>query len=231
MQDSRDKKQIMSYLAEGGRARKQADSTFLVMNNGHIVRQSETDEPPQIVTFESYAIDLNRFEPKSDGGGFKPRERYSAILPIPSGRSLLPHQPGQFRAEFHERFSNPLYPLAFVMIAVAFAGQARSTRQNRSWRSSRVPAGGRYPARRPCRQQPRGDPRIGRAAALSAADRGHRYWRGHGPAQCPPRGAPAYLTGCDARGRGSRHSSGAAAMACRSAAHTAESGMTPRCAR
>ncbi len=54
------------------------------MTNGHIVRQSETDEPPQIVTFESYAIDLNRFEPKSDGGGFKPRERFSAIMPIPS---------------------------------------------------------------------------------------------------------------------------------------------------
>jgi lipopolysaccharide export system permease protein len=132
MQDSRDKKQLMSYLAERGALVKQADSTFLVMTNGHIVRQSDTGEPPQIVTFESYAIDLNRFEPKSDGGGLKPRERYFSELAYPDAKDpYYRHQPGQFRAEFHERLSNPLYPIAFVMIAVAFAGQARSTRQRR----------------------------------------------------------------------------------------------------
>ena len=31
----------------------------------------------------------------------------------------------------HERFSNPLYPLAFALIALAAVGQAHSTRQNR----------------------------------------------------------------------------------------------------
>ena len=41
------------------------------------------------------------------------------------------NQAGHIRSELHERFSSPLYPLAFVLIAVAFAGQARSTRQNR----------------------------------------------------------------------------------------------------
>ena len=39
--------------------------------------------------------------------------------------------PGKFRAELHERFSNPLYPLAFALIALAAVGQAHSTRQNR----------------------------------------------------------------------------------------------------
>ena len=38
---------------------------------------------------------------------------------------------GQFRAELHERFSNPLYPVAFAMIALALVGQAQSTRQSR----------------------------------------------------------------------------------------------------
>jgi lipopolysaccharide export system permease protein len=31
----------------------------------------------------------------------------------------------------HERFSNPLYPIAFALIALAAVGQAHSTRQNR----------------------------------------------------------------------------------------------------
>ncbi len=132
MQDARDKKQIMSYLAERGVLVKQDDSTFLVMTNGHIVRQPDAKEPPQIVTFDSYAIDLNRFEAKGDGVGFKPRERYFSELAYPEPKDpYFRHQPGQFRAELHERLANPLYPLAFVMIALAFVGQARSTRQNR----------------------------------------------------------------------------------------------------
>ena len=31
----------------------------------------------------------------------------------------------------HERFSSPLYPFAFVLVAVAFVGQSQTTRQNR----------------------------------------------------------------------------------------------------
>ncbi|MCL4768420.1 MAG: LPS export ABC transporter permease LptF [Hyphomicrobiaceae bacterium] len=132
MQDARDEKQIMSYLAERGVIVKQGDATLLVMTGGHIVRQPDTGEPPQVVTFESYAIDLNRFEPRGERDGLKPRERYFGELAFPEPDDpYLRHQPGQFRAEFHERLANPLYPLAFVMIAVAFAGQARSTRQNR----------------------------------------------------------------------------------------------------
>jgi lipopolysaccharide export system permease protein len=44
---------------------------------------------------------------------------------------MYKRQRGQFRSELHERFSSPLYPLVFVLIAVASVGQARSTRQNR----------------------------------------------------------------------------------------------------
>lgn len=132
MQDSRDKEQTMSYLADRGVLMKQESSTFLVMSDGHIVRQQDGGDPPQIVTFESYAIDLDRFGPKMDGVVYKPRERYFSELAWPDADDpYVQHRPGQLRAEFHERLSNPLYPFAFVMIAVAFVGQARSTRQNR----------------------------------------------------------------------------------------------------
>lgn len=132
MQDARDNKQTMAYLADRGVLVKQENSTFLVMSDGHIVRQPEKNEPPQIVTFESYAIDLARFEPKENGLVYKPRERYFSELAWPDPDDpYLRHRPGQLRAEFHERLSSPLYPLAFVMLAVAFVGQARSTRQNR----------------------------------------------------------------------------------------------------
>jgi lipopolysaccharide export system permease protein len=41
---------------------------------------------------------------------------------------------GRLRSELHERFSGALYPIAFVLMAVAVVGQAQSTRQNRNVR-------------------------------------------------------------------------------------------------
>lgn len=38
---------------------------------------------------------------------------------------------GRARAELHERFSSPLYPLAFVMIVLAYMGAPQTTRQSR----------------------------------------------------------------------------------------------------
>ncbi|MGE3845050.1 MAG: LptF/LptG family permease, partial [Vicinamibacterales bacterium] len=38
---------------------------------------------------------------------------------------------GQIYAELHERLSNPLYPLVFVLVALAFLGNSQSTRTNR----------------------------------------------------------------------------------------------------
>ena len=123
---------LISQVLQPGQFSSPESSTFLVMSDGHIVRQQDGGDPPQIVTFESYAIDLDRFGPKLDGVVYKPRERYFSELAWPDADDpYVQHRPGQLRAEFHERLSNPLYPFAFVMIAVAFVGQARSTRQNR----------------------------------------------------------------------------------------------------
>jgi len=132
MHDARDSKQVVSYLAERGAIVRQGDTAFVVMSQGHIVRTPEGDGPPHIVTFDNYAIDLDRFEPKDEIKGLKPRERYFSELMNPTEEDLQGrNQIGHIRAELHERLSSPLYPLAFVLIAVAFAGQARSTRQNR----------------------------------------------------------------------------------------------------
>lgn len=133
MDDLRDPKQPQSYLAERGTIVKQDQTAYLFMTNGHIVRRPDPKEPAQIVAFEKYAVDLDKFEAKTQEAlDLKPRERYYDELVHPEATSLsFKQSPGQFRAELHERFSNPIYPLAFVMIALAAVGQAQSTRQNR----------------------------------------------------------------------------------------------------
>lgn len=133
MHDTRDKNQAQSYLAERGVIVKQDPTAYLVMNAGHIIRRSDAKEPPQIIAFDTYAVDLDQFEPQgADEGELKPRERYYSELVStdPKCRTCKTHA-GQFRAELHERFASLLYPIAFAFIIVAFVGQARSTRSSR----------------------------------------------------------------------------------------------------
>jgi lipopolysaccharide export system permease protein len=133
MHDTRDKAQSQSYLAEHGTIVKQDGTAYLVMTNGHIIRRTDADGPPQIVAFDKYVVDLDRFEPQDAGAGeLKPRERYYSELVNPGPNSkIFQANPGQFRAELHERFTNPLYPIAFAFLIIAFVGEAQSTRTSR----------------------------------------------------------------------------------------------------
>lgn len=134
MNDERDPKQQQSYLAEEGILIEQDGGAYLMMFKGHVVRRAGPKEPAQIIAFDKYVVDLDSVEPKTKTGvlDLKPRERYFTELtaPEPTSQQFI-NNPGQFRAELHERFASPFYPLAFVMIALAFTGQAQSTRQNR----------------------------------------------------------------------------------------------------
>jgi len=52
----------------------------------------------------------------------------------------LRKEPGQWRAELHDRLISPAYPLAFMIVTFAYLGAPRTTRQGRTW--SLVSAGG-----------------------------------------------------------------------------------------
>jgi len=132
MHDARDEKLVSTYLAERGHIVKQDGAGYLLMEKGHILRRPRTGEAVQTIVFESYAVDLDRFEAKEQASEAKPRERYFHELVSPAADDIIAQrQPGLLRAELHERFSSPLYPFAFVLIAVALIGHARTTRQNR----------------------------------------------------------------------------------------------------
>ncbi|MGL1696714.1 hypothetical protein ACSTH7_25080, partial [Vibrio parahaemolyticus] len=59
-----DPKQSQSFLAETGRIVKDGASSYLVMTNGHILRRADIKEPAQIIKFDKYGVDLERFETK-----------------------------------------------------------------------------------------------------------------------------------------------------------------------
>lgn len=134
--DARKTEETQSYLAKRSQIVKHEGTAYLVMRDGHILRREQGDQAAEVVTFESYLVDLDQFDKKTTTStDYKPRERYLGELMNPEPDSVHYRvQPGQFRAELHERFANPLYPLAFVLIALASVGQAQSTRQNRNER-------------------------------------------------------------------------------------------------
>jgi lipopolysaccharide export system permease protein len=135
VQDERDPKQVMSYLAEKGRIISNDDGSYLVMFDGYVHRYNaeNTDKSVQIVAFDQNMLDISEFSPKDDDDKeLRPRERYigDLISPDPNDKIAKTFY-GQLRSELHERLSTPLYPLVFVVIAIALLGHARTTRESR----------------------------------------------------------------------------------------------------
>lgn len=131
--DRRKEGEAQSYLAERAQIIKQDGVNYLMMRDGHILRRTTDADGAQIIAFEQYIVDLDQFDKRELGDvSLKPRELYTTQLIDPDPTNAhFKHRPGKFVAELHERLSSPLYPLVFVLIALASVGQAQSTRQNR----------------------------------------------------------------------------------------------------
>jgi lipopolysaccharide export system permease protein len=133
--DRRDPKEQSTILAEQGQIVQNDKGTFLFLQTGSVQRHPSDDRDPTIVLFERYAFDLSRM-----AGGpqaaitYSVRERYSweLVRPNPYDPEVL-KEPGQFRAELHDRIVAPLYPLTFMIVAYAYLGAPRTTRQSRTW--------------------------------------------------------------------------------------------------
>jgi lipopolysaccharide export system permease protein len=142
LDDRRDPKERVTILAERCAIVKNDRGSFLVLENGNIQRQETKQRDPNIVSFDRYAFDLSQF-----GGGpqvinYSTRERYlwQLIWPDANDRQFI-QQPGQFRAEMHDRLLAPIYPFAFVVIAFTFLGSPRTTRQSQAWSITGVALG------------------------------------------------------------------------------------------
>jgi lipopolysaccharide export system permease protein len=134
MHDARDPKQVVTYLAETGFIIKQGGTAYLRMDKGHIVRRLENEAAPQIIAFDRYAVDINQLEQRTEQVVvLRPRERYTGELLSPSPNDpVYKTSPGSYASELHERLASPLYTWAFVLVVLAFMGQARTTRTSRT---------------------------------------------------------------------------------------------------
>jgi lipopolysaccharide export system permease protein len=136
MDDRRDPKEHSTFLAEYGEIVESNNSNFLLLHNGSMQRLETGKLDPTIVLFDRHAFDLSRFGAgmalQATVYGARERSLWELLNPDPDD-SLVKSQPGQLRAEMHDRLAAPLYPLAFVMIAFAILGAPRTSRQSRAF--------------------------------------------------------------------------------------------------
>jgi len=136
LDDRRDPKEQSTILAEQGKIVQNDQGTYLFLQNGNIQRHAVDQRDPTIVLFDRYAFDLSRLAGAGQNATiiYSVRERYTWDLVHPDPRdSEVRREPGQFRAELHDRLIAPFYPLAFTIIAFAYLGAPRTTRQSRTW--------------------------------------------------------------------------------------------------
>jgi len=133
LDDRRNPNERLTVLSETGDLVDNDNGTFLVLQSGLMQRQEVGKRDPAMVVFDRYAFDLSQFAGGAQAVKYSIRERYlwQLLFPDPKDQFYL-EQPGQFRAELHDRLVAPLYPIAFVVIAFAYLGAPRTNRQSRT---------------------------------------------------------------------------------------------------
>lgn len=132
--DRRNPNERVTIIAEHGNVVTTDKGSLLVLEDGNLQRQDTTKRDPVLVAFTRYALDMSRF---SRGGGdvvYGIRERYFWELVSPDPNDPVYQQLAtQFRSELHDRILAPIYPIAFAVMAFAFLGAPRTTRQSRNF--------------------------------------------------------------------------------------------------
>jgi lipopolysaccharide export system permease protein len=133
LDDRRNPNERITVLAEIGELLDNSGGTFLVLQKGIVQRYEVGQRDPAMVAFDRYAFDLSQFAGGAQAVRYSIRERYlwQLLAPDPKDQFYL-EQPDQFRAELHDRLMAPFYPIAFVVIAYAYLGAPRTTRQSRT---------------------------------------------------------------------------------------------------
>ena len=133
LDDRRNPAERITVTAELGEVIDNDKGTFLVLKSGVLQRHATDQRDPVMVVFDRNAFDLSQFAGGPQAVTYSIRERYlwQLILPDPKDKFFI-EQPGQFRAELHDRLMAPFYPIAFTVIAFAYLGAPRTTRQSRT---------------------------------------------------------------------------------------------------
>jgi lipopolysaccharide export system permease protein len=126
--DSRDAKRPVTYLAERGILAQTPQGTRLIMLDGTVEHSAGGGSQLSVLKFERDVFDLDQFAGPARANQRQTNERFLGELLNPSENTLSERIRNAYFAEAHNRLSQPLYCLAFAMIALAAILRGRRQR-------------------------------------------------------------------------------------------------------
>ncbi len=131
--DDRNPSESLQYSAASGLMLEQAGGSYLILQNGDIIREDRVGEENNVVAFETYALDLSQIGAPNAAAILEAKERSTLYLMDPRpDDAFVASRPERVAYEIHSRITAPLYTLAFALISLAFLGRPRTSRQDRS---------------------------------------------------------------------------------------------------
>ena len=119
VQDNRNKEKLVTMMAEKGALITTGDGPRVIMLTGNRQQLDRKSGKVSILYFERYSFDLGLFGTESENRWLEPGERYLWELLDPADTPQDQAYRGKLLAEGHNRIVAPLYPLAFVIVALA----------------------------------------------------------------------------------------------------------------
>lgn len=127
--DARNPANEMIYYSQRGAINEAG--TALVMRDGQVHRKTPEGDV-SVIHFDSYTFDLSDLTQQNGKPTLYARDRDLAFLLNPDPEDgHYKHDPAEFTAELHRRFTEWTFPLVFGLVSLVVAGGARSHRQAR----------------------------------------------------------------------------------------------------
>lgn len=132
--DDRNPNESLQYSAARGMLLERAGGSFLVLQDGDLIREDRVEDERNVVAFDTYALDLSQIGAPNAAAFYRAKERSTFYLmqPEPDDPFSAEH-PERVSAELHERITAPLYTLVFALVPLAFLGRPRTSRQDRTY--------------------------------------------------------------------------------------------------
>ena len=126
--DSRDVKRPVTYLAERGVLAQTPQGARLIMLDGTVEQSAQGGSQWSVLKFQRDVFDLDQFAGPARANLRQTNERFLSELLHPTDPALTDRIRNAYLAEAHNRISQPLYCLAFAMIALATILRGRRQR-------------------------------------------------------------------------------------------------------
>ena len=125
--DNRNPRHPITYLAESGQMAQTPAGARLIMVDGTVEQTSSKGARLTVVKFDRFVFDLDQFASPTRVTDRAASERYLGELFSPDP-NIRPGVRRAYFAEAHNRLSQPLYCIAFALIALAAATRGRRAR-------------------------------------------------------------------------------------------------------